>query len=354
MAKKKKVADDETGDVLVEEKSEKKARRGIEDIMIGANALIARKQIVIPVSPNIDLMLGGGVPEGSFVIPTGPPKLGKTTFGLQLAANAMNPKYDCELKKGGRTLYIFNIEGRLKRRDILGIHGLDPDRVKIIGSEPGRILSAEDYIDYGEQLINENPGDIFIFDSFSQLCTVARKNADVRDRFRDDTSLLLATFCKRICNVIPVNRSIVIGITHRIANQGARPGQSQHSEASGNKVQYAVDVKMAGTHTKPWMAGDAQIGQEVYWNCTSSALGGPGKCMSYLRYGYGIDKEAELVLLAADCGLLKRKNKDSNWYEFPDGQKMNGIDQARNLLISTKGMYEDMYGQIRTMLNMES
>ena len=334
----------------VEAAPTKKKPKSLLDHIITGQALVNRPRVIIPVSPSIDMMLGGGVPEGSFVIPTGPPKVGKTTFSLQLAANAQRIEYTSELCPKGREVYFYNIEGRLKRRDLLGIRGLDLDRFQIIQSEPGRILDGEDYIEIAEQLINEKPGAIHILDSFSQLCTTARREGDVRDRFRDDTPLLLATFCKRICNVIPVNRCVVIGITHMIANQGGGPMAPKRMEASGNKVQYAVDVKLVGKYKKDWKVGEVQVGQEIYWDCDSSALGPPTSGMSRLRYGYGFDREAELVEIASEMGLIE---KGGSWYTFSDKSKVQGLENARNKLVGNPEMYEEIYAQLRTMLNLD-
>ena len=50
-----------------------------DGIMLGANSIIDQNLINIPVSPSLDIILNGGIPEGSFVIFTGQPKCGKTT-----------------------------------------------------------------------------------------------------------------------------------------------------------------------------------------------------------------------------------------------------------------------------------
>ena len=41
-----------------------------ENIMLTGNSIIETKNVVIPVSPVIDILLNGGIPEGSFVILT--------------------------------------------------------------------------------------------------------------------------------------------------------------------------------------------------------------------------------------------------------------------------------------------
>jgi len=274
-----------------------------------------------------------------------------TVTALQLASNAQKPEHASKFDSTGRDVYFYNIEGRLKARDLMGIRGLNINKFHIIESQPGKILSGEDYIDLGEKLINEKPGTVHIFDSFSQLCTQARRDGDIRDRVRDDAPLLLANFCKRICNVLPVNDTIVVGITHIIANQGGGPMSKPTSEASGNKIQYGSDTKLIGKWKEKWEVGGNQIGQMIHWRCEWSALGPPSEFTSYLRYGYGLDRETELVDIAAGLGVIV---KGGAWFTFPDGNKEQGLEKARLYLVEKPELYEEIWTQIKTMLNINT
>ena len=144
-----------------------------DDIVLSANSVLDTKVINIPISPSLDIILNGGVPEGSFVILTGQPKCGKTTTSLYVAAIAQQKQYAHGDFADGREVYYLNIEGRLKKRDLNGIKGLDLDRFHIIGSKTGKILHAEEYLQIGERIINEVPGSVVIIDSYSALCTEA-------------------------------------------------------------------------------------------------------------------------------------------------------------------------------------
>lgn len=317
-----------------------------KETFVNAKSIVDSKSVVIPVSPAIDMVLGGGIKEGTFVVTTGPPKVGKTSMCLDFAATAQQSQYDSP-EWGPRHIYFIGVEERLRDRDITGIQHLDPNRVTVIKSSPGNLLSGEQYIDISEQLINTRPGCIFIIDSFSALCTAGERAANIADRYRADSPLLLAKFCRRIANVIPVNKSIVMGITHMIANQGGA-GMSPWSEASGRKVQYQSDVKLKASHCEAWKVGETQIGQDVHWTCQWSALGPPGgKCISKFRYGFGIDKQAELVEMAVNFGLI---TKSGAWYRFADGTQAQGLEKTRDRLVSDTQLYNDLYSQIRTML----
>ena len=57
---------------------------------------------------------------------------------------------------------------------------------------------------------------------------------------------------------------------------------------------------------KPWTLTDnTQIGQTVEWQVLCSALSPPGgTTTSYIRYGDGIDKITEIMMLAIDIGII--------------------------------------------------
>lgn len=338
---------------------EKTIEEKFGDVIVSGKYIVEKKRIIVPVSPVIDDMLGGGIPFGSFVIPTGPPKVGKTSMALDMAATALSIP---NTFPNERHLYFFNIEGRINPRDLAGIRHmrqwLDEDKVHSIGSKPGKILTAENYLEIGEQLINEKPGCVFIFDSFSQLCSQAGRDKEWDDgkAFRDDVPKFLAQFCKRISNVIPINDSIVVGITHRIANTGF--GFSPWAEASGTKIQYAVDVKMQATHDVSWMDGESKIGQIVNWECSCSPLHNgtsETKCASYFRYGYGIDKEMEIIDVAVDLGIIK---KGGTWFTANEGTdkefKAQGKGKFRQGLIDNPDLFQDINRQYREMMEYDS
>ncbi len=357
MAKKKEEKKEEKKTSKVKTLDEKFEKQFGEGVIVTGDYIVNAPQVIVPISPMMDTMLGGGIPFGSFVIPTGPPKSGKTSMALNMAANALSIPTEWG---NPRRLHFFNIEGRLNKRDLLGIHNmkqhLDDGIVKVYTSRPGRILTAENYLEMGEAYINEEPGSIFIFDSFSQLCSKKGREKEWDEKeFRDNVPKYLSMFCKRISNVIPINKCIVVGVTHRIANTGF--GFSAWAEASGTKIQYQVDVKLKAW-SKDWMeAGEGstvKIGKDIEWECLCSPLhNGPceTKCESKLRFGYGIDKPMELVDAAVDLGII---TVGGSWYTLPGGEKVQGKDKARNFLSDPDNidLLNDIDKQYREMMGL--
>lgn len=269
-----------------------------------------------------------------------------TTMCLDFAGTAQKPEYNSDF--GPRHVYFMNVEGRISERDLRGIKtlNLDDTRFTCVQSEPGHILKAEEYLEILEAYIHTKPGAIFVVDSFSQLCSGSRMGSDYATRFRDDVPLMLADFTKKVSNVLPVNKCILLGITHMIANQAAVAGQSPWSEASGRKIQYQMDVKLKASYRELYPA-ENPIGQRVHWECFTSALGPPGrKGASFLRYGLGIDKVFEVVELGTDIGLF---NKAGAWFTLDDGTKVQGTEKLVDY-INSNNLYEHYYTKLREML----
>jgi recombination protein RecA len=325
-----------------------------DKIILGANSIIDTQNVIVPVSPVIDILLNGGVPEGSFVVLTGQPKCGKTTTSLYLAATAQDPKYGYDSFKNGREVYYLNIEGRLKKRDLEGIPHLNPEKFHVIGSQQGKILHAEEYLQIAEKLINEVPGSVVIIDSYSALCTEAEITSDMNKMQRADGAKLLAKFCRKVANVIPVNKNIVIGITHLMGNPTGYG--AAFKEKSGQAIAYQTDIKMRANKFSPWTIGSdtTPIGQEVEWQVVCSALGAPGASMtSYIRYGVGIDKETEVVNLATDFGIIKKAGAWFTLEHLEDAPKFQGVEKVKQYVAKNPEVYEDLLKKVKEMMGVK-
>lgn len=298
-----------------------------EGAFLSGKDFLEQPREIISVSPKLDMILGGGIPEGSFVILAGPPKIGKTVTSLHFAANA---------QKAGRKVFYLNIEGRLKPRDLKGIPGLDMEKVTIVGSyreegeeekDKSKIILAHEYLAIAERMIKDDPGCVVIVDSASQLLTEREHDGELGEQHRAPGAVLLSQFCKRISNVLPVTGSIVIMIVHVVANTGG--GHKTTSRTGGNKIQYAVDVDLECKWTEKWTVGKkaddpdsgTQVGLKVHWTTGSTGIAPPGmKTTSYLRFGAGIDELAELVDIGKTLSLI---GVSGSWFQpnFLEGSK---------------------------------
>ena len=293
------------------------------DVIHDASSIMEREIHILSVSPKIDIALGGGIPEGSLFILTGPEKAGKTVTALTFCANA---------QKLERKIYYGNVEGRLRGRDMAGIKELDrdPKIFKLIESRAGNILSAEKYLSIFDELVATVPESVCVIDSFSALASENELTSDLSDHQVMTVQKVLAKFCRRIAPALPINRVTVVGITHLMANVSTFGRGKARVEKSGTALKYQTDVKLHASHTTPILQGDSQVGQTVHWQVVTSAIGPPGqKVSSHIKYGRGIWKEMELADLKLDFGIVK---KSGTWLMLPNEKKIQGkVNLAKHL-----------------------
>lgn len=265
----------------------------------------------ISISPAIDIALGGGVREGCWLTLTGDPKSGKTTTAMQIAANC---------QKEGRKIIYLDAEGRLKDMNFQ-VEEFDPEKIEVIGPED-KPLPAEDLLDMAYKLMSdpEYHGAVLIIDSISSLIPQKELDGDFTPG-RAGLPKILSIFTKKIGQLLPRQRGLVIAITHYIANT-AGFGKAKLSDG-GTKIQYQADTRMeiagGGEKTpaiKPWEdAAKNRIGQVVNWKIICSSMGPPGgQVQSYIRYGHGIDSVQEVLELATDLGFI---DKAGAWFSCP-------------------------------------
>jgi recombination protein RecA len=277
---------------------------------------------VISLSPALDIALGGGIREGSVVVMTGDPKSGKTTTALHFAAKCQS--------KNKRIIYI-NTEGRLSKQNFDGIKNLDPDKILIIESTDERVLSAEDFLNIIEYYINNDPGSLIITDSLSNMVPACELEGEVRTGVRNALPRLLSMFFKRISGTLMKNKTILICITHNIANTGGSPYAPQKMADCGNMLQYQAGTNMVITHRGKWQVPKdtgPHVGQIANWNIkTSNAGGRPNSTAeSWIKYGIGIDETQEIIQIACEFRLIKSAGA---WYTI-----QCAVDDITNPIIS--------------------
>ena len=95
----------------------------------------------------------------------------------------------------------------------------------------------------------------------------------------------------------------MIIITHFIANTSGY-GAPRMPDC-GKKIQYQADTRMEVKSVAAWEQRDQQVGQAINWRILCSSMGPPGgECQSWLKYGHGIDKIQELIILGQDLGMI--------------------------------------------------
>ncbi len=313
-------------------------------VFIDVKDILDKPKKIIGVSPRIDLGLNGGIPEGSWVIISGKEKIGKTTLTLTFCANA---------QKMGKKIYYLDIENRLKDINLKSIENLDTseDKLQIIRSTQGNILTAEKVLKIAEDLLKSEPNIVLVLDSSSSLCSQSEYDGEITSSSRNTGPKLLAQFTRKLASVVPVQDSIVVVIQHVIANtSGYGPA---FLEDGGNKIKYQSDVKIRSVSSSKWMDKEKQIGQEVKWDIIYSALGSPGASVqSFIRYGHGVDCIWEQIETAVEIGLIEKAGAWFTLSFLKEPVKLQGQNAVWNYLKENKKESDLLNSKIKEILCM--
>lgn len=277
-----------------------------DDLVKTGTEFIARENSkkIVSICPSLDFGSGGGIPEGSFLLFAGKPKCGKTVTSLHFIKKCQD---------AGKHVYYLNIEGRLKKMNLIGTFGLREDMLDVIESSEKKVLHAKEWLDIAENIIRSHPGCVIVFDSYSMLCHENEMTGGVGTSTMGAPAALLAQFFRQMGTVVPAKKTIVVGINQLMANIGW--GKSGTTEKGGMAIQFQSDIKFRHKMSETWKDGDKVIGTIVTWVVEWNALGNgavPGtEVKSYLRYGHGIDEIQELIDIGTECGFIEQGGA---WY----------------------------------------
>lgn len=342
MAKKKNASDVEAVYDIDKFLSELEDEFG-EGVVVAGENILSKRPMIISFSPAIDLALGGGIPTSSWVTISGAPKVGKSTSAIHFAVKAQRPEY------GNRHVFYLNVEGRLKAMNLEGVPGIDLSRFHVIQSTKNKLLDAKQFLNIGVRILKNNPGCILIIDSLSAMAHEKELVEGVGAFTRGSTQVLINQFCREVSQIIPHNDSIIISMTHIMANVTGYGSPTM--EKSGFGAQYQADVKLrCKGKPEPWKISTTgkQIGQIVSWVADFTALGAPPgtEFESYVRYGIGIDECMELIVLGMDFGIIE----GSTWLSFNE-QKFQGKENLREYLINNTEAQKDLYSKIKEIIS---
>lgn len=271
---------------------------------------------IIPCTLSSDIGLSGGIPLGATVLIGGRPKVGKTTYILQVAANAQR-LYGCKI-------FIFPIEGRLTNQPLEQVRGFDMDKATVVMPPPiydkeKKIIGyhkwhAQQWWKAIGDTIVKNPSSILIVDSLSSLSSEKEQSEGMGYQGRGDTQKLEAQFCRMYADAIISNQVTVFFIAQVQANtSGYGPALQMKS---GNSIRHQADIVMFGKTIENWPEQEGRVrGHDINFTIETSALGaGKIDIAVPLRYGFGIDNIKDIIVNAITWDIIKKKG---SWYVIP-------------------------------------
>ena len=269
-------------------------------------------------SIQIDRATGvGGIPRGRITEIYGPESSGKTTLALHVIANVQ--------KEGGVAAFI-DAE-----------RALDPAYAKKLGINLEELLvsqpdSGEQALEIAETLVRSGAVDVIVIDSVAALVPEAEIKGDMGDSHVGLQARLMSQALRKLtaatsrsnCALIFINQ-----VREKIGKMGY--GGPQETTTGGRALKFyasmRIDIRNIGQIKGK---GDERIGHTAKVKVVKNKLAPPFReAVVEIYYGEGISREADLLNLGEELGLVK---KSGSWYSYGDIRLGQGKENARTFI----------------------
>ena len=266
----------------------------------------------------VDRITGiGGIPRGRITEIYGPESSGKTTLALHVIANAQ--------KQGGYAAFI-DAE-----------HALDPTYAKKLGIDLENLLvsqpdSGEQALEIAETLVRSGVIDVVVVDSVAALTPEAEIQGDMGDSHVGLQARLMSQALRKLTAAVSKSNCALIFINQvreKIGMMGY--GGPQETTTGGRALKFyssmRVEIRNIGQIKGK---GDERIGHKAKVKIVKNKLAPPFReAVVEVYYGEGISREADLLNLGEELGIVK---KSGSWYSYGDLRLGQGKENARQFL----------------------
>lgn len=281
---------------------------------------------VIPTGlPSLDSALGvGGLPKGRIVEIYGPESSGKTTLCLSVIA-------ECQ-KRGGTAAFI-DVE-----------HALDPRYAKNIGVDMDNVImsqpdSGEQALEVVEALVRSEEVDVIVVDSVAALTPRSEIDGEMGDANVGKQAKLMSQAMRKLTAISSKNGCLIIFINQLREKIGVMWG-SPETTTGGKALKFYASVRLDIRRIGAVKEGDKPVGNETRIKVVKNKLAAPHKEVEFeIIYGEGISKEADLLNLAIEKGIIEKKGA---WFSYNDVNFAQGKDSARRYLKENSGVFEEI------------
>jgi recombination protein RecA len=276
--------------------------------------------------------LGGGYGKGRIVEIYGPESSGKTTLALQAIA---------ELQKKGNIAAFIDVE-----------HALDPEYAGKLGVKLEELVLSQP--DNGEQaleiidtLVRSGSVDLIVLDSVAGLVTLKELEGDMGDAQMGGHARLMSQAMRKLTGICAKTGCTIIFINQIRMKIGVMFGNPE-TTTGGNALKFyasqRLDVRRSGV-VKNGTGDEAEVvGSKALVKVIKNKLAPPFKeCELTIRYGRGVDREADTLSLAVASGIVEKKGA---WYAYKSGNFAQGEEKAIEYLRTNPNILAEIEGQL--------
>jgi recombination protein RecA len=289
---------------------------------------------VIPTgSMALDVALGvGGVPRGRIVEIYGPESSGKTTVALHIIAEAQ--------KTGGNAAFI-DAE-----------HALDPVYASKLGVDIDNLLvsqpdTGEQALEIAEALVRSSAVDVVVVDSVAALVPRAEIEGEMGDAHVGLQARLMSQALRKLAGSISKSRTTAIFINQIREKVGVMFGNPE-TTPGGRALKFYASIRMEVRRIETLKQGTDMIGNRTRVKVVKNKVAPPFKQAEFdIMYGLGISKEADIVELGVETGILQ---KSGAWYSYGKERLGQGRENVKQFLTENRDLMFEIEEKIKEKL----
>ncbi|MDD2537104.1 MAG: recombinase RecA [Candidatus Absconditabacteria bacterium] len=268
----------------------------------------------------LDLILGGGYPEGRVVEIYGPESSGKTTVALHAIA---------EIQKRGEIAAFIDAE-----------HALDPHYARKLGVNIDDLfLSQPDYgeqaLQIAEELAKSGNVKLIVIDSVAALVPKAEVEGDMGDSYMGLQARMMSQGLRKLASILAKTGTTCVFINQIRMKIGVMFGNPE-TTTGGNALKFFASQRIEIRRGDKIMEDKEQIGYFAKVKVAKNKIAAPFKTAEVpVKWGIGYDTVTDTIEAAV---LLKLITKAGAFYTIGD-QKLQGKEKLSQYLIAeTKGL----------------
>jgi recombination protein RecA len=277
---------------------------------------LADVEVISTGSIALDEALGvGGLPRGRVIELFGPESSGKTSLALRVVALA---------QKAGEVAAFIDAE-----------HALDDEWAATLGVDTDALLVSQP--DWGEQglaiaekLVQSRRVGVIVIDSVAALVPKAELDGEMGASHVGLQARMMSQALRKLTGALSNSRTCIIFINQLREKVGVFFGSAE-TQPGGKALKFYSSVRMDIRRIQTLKDGTDAIGNRVRVKVVKNKVGRPFRQAEFdLMFGEGISREAELVDLGVDRGVIR---KAGAWYLYNGEQLGQGKEKARLALL---------------------
>ncbi|HMT00893.1 MAG TPA: recombinase RecA [Candidatus Absconditabacterales bacterium] len=280
----------------------------------------------------LDVILGGGYPEGRVVEIYGPESSGKTTLALHAIA---------EVQKRGELAAFIDAE-----------HALDPHYARLLGVDTDNLLLSqpdhgEQALQIAEELAKTGAVKLIVIDSVAALVPRAEIEGDMGDSHMGLQARMMSQGLRKLTGILSKTGTTVIFINQIRMKIGIMFGNPE-TTTGGNALKFFASQRLEIRKGEKIEEEKEQIGYYAKVKIVKNKISAPFKaCEIAVKWKQGIDKALDIVEAGTAFGLI---SKAGAFYTVA-GQKVQGKEKAMNLVLTDekvrKALETDIQNKIK-------